>query len=271
VNNKIAPVKILKAGIISVGLMAASFAVTASLHTYLDDANIFSLNLTSLLNLGLLMMLPACLITLSYPAWKGWWKYLATPIPVTAGMYIVLLSLEPINALLVSGVVLLIMIGHMQTSIIMGEMVNNFTFPQMVIKPAVKGYLLSISIVAAAMVLLSPTDTDANITTRLVDLVGTPIRRTLTGNLPMGNIADREIIGDRIEEELENTVKEAIRPYRHLMNVFMAILVFIAMQGLNALVYTLYSLAIIPIFWLFRKTGFIQSDLVQVEKEQLHF
>jgi hypothetical protein len=241
--------------------------------TYFKNINFTEINLLSLPRVGGIILILAFVIGLSMPAWDNGKFLLIVPLPLSLGIYFNLLILEPLNALIVCGMVFLVTsLGITASNKLKNLLLKNL--PSITLRPAIKGYLFAISIAATFIVLLNPQGQETSIISAVSKAISSPIQGYLSkeaGINPYMGANEKKVLEEQINLEVTDKVKKAIEPYRHLLNVFMAIAVFVGMQGLNALVYLLFSLLITPLFWLFKKANIILVDLEEVRRECLHF
>jgi len=126
--------------------------------------------------------------------------------------------------------------------------------PSVFLRPAIKGLLLGISIVAACIVILNPRDSAQEITDTVeqatTNKVTEILRNKLGGqNSSISGLLDYTSLEQNIGDEITTQVKKAIEPYKQIINVLMAVFVFLAMQGINTIVYLIYSITVGAVFF----------------------
>jgi hypothetical protein len=263
----------VKTWILPIIIFLLSFLLAQEMMLYFKDFNFASLSLLSLPKIGGIMLLLAFIMALSMPAWEDGKFLLILPLPFSLGIYLNLLILEPLNALIVCGFIFLISTIHVDKSLKLQHLLIK-SLPHISLRPAIKGYLLAVSIAATFIVLLNPKGQDVNIGSAISGAISSPIQGLLSKEANLNTylgVGEQKVLEQQIEKEVTTKVKSAIEPYRHLLNIIMAGAVFIGMQGLNAIIYLIFSLGITPLFWLVKKTHFILSDWEQVQREHLHF
>ncbi len=262
--------KYIKLSLPPAGLLVTNFFIAEKFLRQFSGASIFSLELTFIPQIAGLTLLAIFLISLTLPAWEGWKAVLFVPLPTTIGIYLVMLSLEPINALIICASLLGILTLYLRRSQRFSEALIK-PLPRVIFRPISFGYILCLSLTAASIVLLNPDDAQINISERIVEATVRPVRKAITGEMTIPSFGNEENVANMIEEELESRVIEAISPYRHLTNVILAILVFAGMKGLGAVIHIVYDIFLPGLFWLMRKLGYFKTELVQTEKEILRY
>jgi len=260
----------IKTWILPIIIFLLSLFLAQEMMIYFKDFNFSTISLLSLPKIAGIMLCLSFVIALSMPAWEGGKFLLIVPLPMSLGIYLNLLVLEPLNALIVCGLIFLILAIHIDKSIKLERLLIK-NIPHISLRPAIKGYLFAISLSAFFIVLLNPQGHDITIGRVVSSTVMAPIQGFLGEGIDTINTVEQRALEQKMEKEVTEGVKRAIEPYRHLFNIVMAIVVFVGMQGLNALIYLIYSNLITPFFWIIRKIGFFHSDLEVVQKEHLHF
>ena len=237
--------------------------------TYFKDFDFTGISFIYLPRIGVIMLILAFVVALSMPAWQKWKSFLIVPLPLSLGIYLNLLVLEPLNALIACSIIFLILVLHVEKSIhLQSLLIKNI--PHISLRPAIKGYLFAISIAATFIVLLNPMRQEIDIGEMVSQAISAPLGGFIGKEMDLPNQYQEEV-EQQIELEVTTTIKKAVEPYRHLINIIMSSAVFVGMQGLNAIIYLIFSLLITPVFWIVKKLHFILSDLEDVKRENLHF
>jgi len=272
VTKKSAYIKTL---IITSAIFVESFFLTKAFISYFETEGYFSLNPASLSTICLLMLALTYTVSISSPAWNEWSQFAIVPLPITIGVYLNLFKLEPTNALVFSAVLFLVLSFFIEKSINLEQMLAK-NIPSVFLRPAIKGLLLGISIVAACIVILNPRDSAQEITDTVeqatTNKVTEILRNKLGGqNSSISGLLDYTSLEQNIGDEITTQVKKAIEPYKQIINVLMAVFVFLAMQGINTIVYLIYSITVGAVFFAAEKTGLMRKESTQIDKETLKF
>ena len=264
----------IKTIIIACGIFAESYFLTQSFISYFETQGYFSLNFGLLSSIGLLILGLAYTVSLSAPAWGEWSQFIIVSFPFTLGVYLNLFTLEPANALVISGLAFLILSFFVERAVKL-EKVLAKTIPSVFLRPAIRGLLLAVSIVAAGTVLLNPKDHAKDISERIGDLtqqnISQIVGKPMEENPELSDLIDYTSIESNVSDEITNQVETAIEPYRNLLNILMAGLVLATMQGFNAIIFLVFATTINLLFFVAKKIGFIKKDTVMIQKEILKF
>ncbi|MBD3366395.1 hypothetical protein GF360_03615 [candidate division WWE3 bacterium] len=256
-------------------IFVVSYFLTHSLINYFETQGYFALNFNLISGVGLLILGLTYAVSLSSPAWGEWSQFIIVPLPFILGVYLNLVTLEPANALVFSILIFLILSFFIEKSINLEQLLAK-NIPVVFLRPGIKGLLLCISMVAATVVLLNPRDKAQELTETVQEAANSRVSKffdngIFTENPEVGALLEYTSLEQSLGEEITTQVKSAIEPYRHLINIFMAVFIFLAMQGFNAVVYLVYSISIGFLFWIARKTGFVKKKTELIEKEVLRF
>ncbi len=272
-NNTVAYIKII---ILSLLIFVQSFFLTQALINYFETQSYLSLNFNLLSTISALILSLTYTVSLSSPGWKKWSKFLIVPLPFTLGAYLNLFILEPTNALVISGLAYLILCLFIQMSSRLEKALAK-SIPQVYLRSSIKGLLLTVSLIAASIVLLDPKKSTQALDQGIEEATDKGVSHILRKNplMPENPELDKFIgytsLEQNVGDEITEQVKTAIEPYRSLINIVLAIIILITFQGFNALIFLVYSSTIGLIFMVAKKTGFIKKEIMMIEKENLKF
>ena len=236
-------------------------------------------------------------------AWDKWEQYVFVPIPICLGIFATAFFINSAYAILLVFLVYLILVYDIYIASNLKSMLIVFS-PKLIMKFSAKGILLSFSITAAVLVLISSgKQPELNVGKKMGDLVDEHIIPQINQEIenrvesvkedPM-EVINRANLGDEQKGLLEKTgvldnlanikapelslaetitqeVNKLIEPYKRFVNPIISIMAFGIVQFLGTISFIIYMLSIDILFWLAKKTGFIKIEKVPTEKEILHF
>ncbi len=256
-----------------VSIFLVTFVLTQVMSAYfqnLDMNNLHLLGLPKMLELSLLL---ALLIGLSMPSWTLSKYILIVPLPLSLGVYLNLLFLEPLNALIATGLIFSVLLLGLFRSI---RLRDSMIKPQIntSLRPAIKSYLMAMSIASAFIVLLNPQKKEINLSEMVSNTIKKPVSSYVISTVGLGSRATPEInslMEQQVEREIDTEVKKALEPYRYFANIIFAIAVFAGMQGINTIIYAVYAILISPIYQLAFAIKLIKKESREVTQEYLSF
>ena len=265
----------IKTLIITSAIFVESFFLTKALISYFETEGYFSLNPNSLSTIGLIMLALTYTVSISSPAWGEWRQFAIVPLPLALGVYLNLIRLEPTNALVFSAILFLVLSFFVEKSINLERMLAK-NIPSVFLRPAIKGLLLGISIVAACIVILNPKDSAQELTDTVEQAATNKVTEILQNKLggensSISGLLDYTSLEQNIGDEITAQVTKAIEPYKQVINILMAVFIFLAMQGFNTIIYLVYSTTVGLVFFIAEKTGLMRKESIQIDKETLKF
>ncbi len=254
-------------------IFAVTFMLTQVMSAYfqsLDMNNLHLLGLPKMLELSILL---AILIGLSMPAWTLGKYILIVPLPLSLGVYLNLLFLEPLNALIATGLIFgILMLGLLRSMRLRDSMIK----PQIntSLRPAIKSYLMTMAIASAFIVLLNPQKKEINLSEMVSGTIKEPVSSYVMRTVGLGSRTAPEVnrlIEQQVEKEIDEEVKKALEPYKYLANIIFAVAVFAGMQGINTIIYAIYAILIGPIYQIAIATKMVRKKTREVTQEYLSF
>lgn len=212
-----------------------------------------------------------CIIGLSAPAWNNKKYLITTSLPLSLGIYLNLFVLEPLNALIICGLIFLFVSYCLDSSLELQNLLSK-NIPSVALRTAIKGCMLGISITAFFIVLLNPQGEEVNLENIVSKAISFSLQQSSieTKNLAEWGIPEEsKVLEKEMTDQITESVKKALDPYSHLLNVIMAFLVFLGMQGINTLIYLVFSLIIGPLYWVSKKIGCFRVESEMVQRERL--
>ncbi len=285
-------------------LFIESFLLSASVLKFIESQKYFSPPLSFMISIIILFFLITTTNALLVGAWDKWEQYVLSPLPVCLGIFLVLFTVNSAYAVILILFVYLLMSYDVFLAAQLKRQLLVFN-PRLVLKFSSKGIILSFSIMAAVMVMVSAgTQPDFDIGGSVggfIDKyftvrVNEQINQQLQGGLSQDQIERLSAFGldpsqfTLVEEtdifhklpnivtpelSLKNTVtkevNKLIEPYKKFVNPIMAIMIFGLVHFLGAAAFFIHTLFVDAIFWAAKKTKFHKIEKVPAEQEILHF
>jgi len=249
------------------------------------------------------MVLIAWTFAISVGSWERGLQYLIIPVPTALAMFLVMAQFNISYAILMTAVTAGLLIYDIWKSTRLSKLLVRFE-PTIILKFSTNGLLFLFSILAGVLVMIDPgTVQELNIGKQTADIVGetldaaiqTQIKNTLNGapqgyldqldpsvvnmlesfglptNLNDPMYTNPENLGIDTKEIVESQVNALIEPYKDFVKPIMALLLFGLFQFYAYLAYIIFSLTVNIIYWVAKKTNFLKTEVIQVDKEILKF
>lgn len=265
----------IKTVIVACSIFIASFFLTQAMMAYIETQGYFSLNFAPLSKIGILILLSAYTVALSSPAWNEWSQLLVVSLPFSLGIFLNLLALEPANALVMAVAIFIILSFFVEKSVRLEKTMAK-SIPSVFLRSSIRGLFLCISLLAAGIVILSPGNEAEQLTENVGEVANNQIsqyinKKLLSENPEAGMLLQYTNVEQNLNEEISNQVENAIEPYRNLIHILMAVLVFVTLQGFSTIIYIIFNITIGLIFFIAKKTKFFRKETELIEKEILKF
>jgi len=250
----------IKASILSILLFTETLLITNLISQYVQSQNYFSVQKELAISIVLYMLAILITSSLTIGVWNKWEQYVVVPIPVALAILVSLLKYNTYHALIISSIVLLIIASGMYESSKIQQMLISVS-PNIIFRPLNKRLLLIVSLLGGILIILGTTYTPIEIN------FGKQISRF--AEEPLKQIAQIPQKDLDLKNMIEAQVNTLIEPYTKYFTLLIAVIVFGAFQLLSAIIYILYTFIIGPIFLVAKKTKFLKSEVIQVDKEVL--
>jgi len=273
------------------------------ISNYVVQGNFFTLDTQFSVIVVILMVLIAWTFAISVGSWERGLQYLIIPVPTALAMFLVMAQFNISYAILMTAVTAGLLIYDIWKSTRLSKLLVRFE-PTIILKFSTNGLLFLFSILAGVLVMIDPgTVQELNIGKQTADIVGetldaaiqTQIKNTLNGapqgyldqldpsvvnmlesfglptNLNDPMYTNPENLGIDTKEIVESQVNALIEPYKDFVKPIMALLLFGLFQFYAYLAYIIFSLTVNIIYWVAKKTNFLKTEVIQVDKEILKF
>jgi hypothetical protein len=281
-------------------LFLEAFFLTILISDFVGKGDFFSLNIQFSLYVIGLMTLITLTFALTIGAWHVWYLNIMAPLAIAAGILLPVLQSGPVYAFIIGGVSFIIMAAESFRSYRIKNILIRFD-SLLVLRFAIKGILLVFSLLAGLMIILNAGRIkEIDLGQAIATVVEKPIRSSVNSQLQQQ--IERQVIysgytEDEIKQVLEdygvsedmtaslNTpsldldikgmvqsqVNNLIEPYKEFVRPLIAILVFGLFQLYATISYAVYSLLVVLLIKIAKKTGFLKVFTQTVEKEDLQF
>ena len=298
------PAYYIKTAVLSILLFFESFFLIGTINGLIKSQKYFSPQLEVLLMIFILLYLIIITNALLAGSWDKWEQYIFPIVPVVLGIIIVTYTINSAYAIVIGAITFLILAYEMFLASQLKRQLVVFN-PRWILRFASKGIILSFSIAAAVLVVVSagrePDIDVGSAVGKFVDqyfssMVNEEINRQVESELTPDELERLRTFGldpseftyvnetdifERmpqlqapqlsLRDTVTQEVNKLVEPYKRFVNPIIAILVFGLLQFLGALAFLLYSITIEIVFWAAKKTGFLKIDKVPAEQEILHF
>lgn len=292
------PVYYVKLAVLDVLLFAETFYLTQIIANYTLVGNFFDFDIKlSILIVGL-MVVTLLTFSLTVGAWDIWYHSIFTPISISIGILVALLSFDVTYAIIISGTSLLLLTYDTFRSYRLKSILIKFD-PIIILRFAARGLLLIFSLLAGAVIILQASGSDnINLGKSVAELVERPIKNQVDNQLKdqlnkqfylggqdIDSILDqyginypdslKENVDDKLNVDVKTIVEDQVNvfldPYKNLVKPLIAVLVFGLFQLYASVSYFIYSIVVAGFFVIAKKSGFLKVKKTTVEKEDLQF
>ena len=297
------PAYIAKVVTIAILMFVLTYILSAFILDFVIKGDYFAFDLRFTFWMIGLMVLVAWTFSVSVGAWDKGLQYLIIPIPAGIAVFLILSMQNIAYALATSLLIIAMLIYDIWKSTKISKLLIKFE-PAIVLKFSTNGLLLLFAILAGVMVMAHTGKTqDFNIGKQMADLVGetidaaiqTQIQNTLQGapqgylenidptmanmltqfglpaNLSDPVYTDPQNLGIDTKEIVETQVNTIIEPYKNFIKPIMAILLFALLRFYAYFAYLIFSVTVNGVYWIAKRTGFLKTEMVPVQKEILKF
>lgn len=301
------PAFYIKTAILVLALFAESFFLTRRIIEFIGEQRFFAANLdfmTVSAGIILLMLITNALLV---GAWGKWEQFILTPLPVAIGIFAAVFVVNSAYAVVLAVVVF----GLLSYDIMLATQLKSQMLvfnPRLVMRFASKGLVVSFSITAAVLVIISAgTQPELNIGERVGEFaeehfapqLNQKLNEQIQAGVSPGQLDKLSALGldpseqgiseqgfllelfanlpsiptpnISIKDTISTEVNKVVEPYKRFVNPIMAAVVFGLLQFIGFVTIFIYTFIIDLIYLIAKKTGFLKVRLVQVEKEELYF
>ena len=252
----------MKSATLMVALAIESFLVTTLLFDYVKTQDYFSFNLSSFIPIGLTFLLILWTYSLTVGGWGKWEQYVLVPLPISLGIFVVVFQLSAVYAALTALISYILLSYYMYNAAALKKEMVRFR-PSIILSSSAKGILFLFSLVTAALVFLymSPGGQEMN----LGKTIGEFASEHYAKSLPT------EGLGLDLAQIVEGEFNKLIAPYKDFITPVTALLVFALVRFIGSIANMVFDLTGRPVYWLFKKVGFLHVSHTTVEKEDIGF
>lgn len=293
----------LKIFTIVVMLFFQAYYLSWLISSYVAKGNFFTFDTEFSVMVVLMMVLLAWTFSISVGSWEKNLQYLIIPVPTAAAIFFGLMSTNISYALIMAILSLGLLIYDLWKSTRLSKLLLKFE-PTIILKFSTNGLLFLFSVLAGIMVLAAPVNVqEMNIGKQTAEMVGetldtaiqTQIQNTLSGapqgyldqvdpsianmlesfglptNLNDPMYTDPENLGIDTKVIVESQINSLLEPYKDFVKPIMALLLFGLFQFYAYIAYIIFSVTVNAVYWVAKKTSFLKTEVIQVEKEILKF
>ena len=252
----------MKSAALMIALAAESFLVTRLLFDYVKTQDYFSFNLYSFIPIGLTFLLILWTYSLTVGGWGKWEQYVLVPLPISLGIFVAVFQLDVTYAPLTALISSILLSYYMYNAAALKKEMVRFR-PSIILSSSTKGILFLFSLVAAVLVFLHATSNGQEI--NLGKTVGEFASEHYAQSLPA------EGLGLDLAQIVESEFNKLVAPYQDFILPVTALLVFALVRFIGSLANMTFDLTSRPVYWLFKKVGFLHVSHTTVEKEDIGF
>jgi hypothetical protein len=252
----------IKSAVVAAALAVESFLLTNLLFEYVIAQDYFAVNLGGFLVISALFLLLLWTYSLSVGGWGRWEQYVFVALPMGLGVFVSLLQFDLVAAGLI-GAVSLFLIAFYTTSAndFKKEMVH--FRPDIILNNSARGIVFTFSLITAALVFIYSTEVkEINVGEKVGEYAQQNSSKLFDAPLPPGIN-----IGILAEAQFN----QAIAPYKDYIAPILALLVFTVIRFVGGIAGFAFEATVRPLFWLFKRIGFLHSNHTSVEKEEIGF
>jgi len=265
-------------------LTAESYFVTNLLLTYVRSEDYFTPGWQTLAVIGVALLLVLCTYTLTVGAWGKWEQYFVVPAPISGGIFLGLLMLNPTYAILVAAVCYAIIAYDVWVSTNVSKMMLFFD-PRTILRFSNRGVMFAFALLAGVMTFLHPSiqKNQFDVSGEIAEIAQQQVDTALESQQDKVESTVESQVGQtgfsfeisNFNLDLRSTVKsevdKIIAPYREFIPPLIAFLVYFLIRFLGGLANFVFNLIAPLLFGLARGTGLFHILHVPVQKETLSF
>ncbi|MFA6981619.1 MAG: hypothetical protein WC243_01175 [Patescibacteria group bacterium] len=260
----------IKIAALFVALLIESTALTITLIEYATMGNLTP-PIIIFVRIALFMLILLYTHTLTVGAWGDWEQYVIGPVPIAAGIFIGLSTVNPAHARNAAALSLLFLLYFTLRSLALNNLLIRFV-PGITLRKATTGILFVFSVVCASVVLVDP---HGKHVVSLEKMVTETIVKQAEG-FALRDMSPNSVIGPMgtpisLREKLHQDLNDVIKPYRNAIAPIMAVLVFSMMEAVGTVVFVFYMITADGVLWLARKLRIIKVEFIPVQQERPSF
>lgn len=261
----------IKTGILIGLLLLQTILLSNSILNYVKTQQYFGPPKELLIHIAVLLLTLAYTQALTIGAWGKWEQLIIIPIPITLGIFIILIPLGIPNALTIAILIGLISAYQALRAQKLMELFVKFN-PYFILRPLTGNLFFVFALLAGFCAFINPMQNiPVNIGKQIGELTENQVRELMIGNELYQTAKEFGVIDINLKDEITNQVNNFIEPYKSLLAPITAVLVFAIIRTLGLVAAIVFSVTIKPLFWLTIKTGLIKVGFEDVKKEVYRF
>lgn len=296
----------IKTVILMFFLIFESQFLIQELHNYIRSEDYFTPSVNTLVKISAILLVLIYTYSLTVGAWGKWEQYIIVPLPISLGIFMGVLFLDPTHAVLMAALAFLLLSYDVAVATHIKNQLIKFS-PVTVLRFSTKGILFLYALLAAVLVFLHSADKNNayNLGDKVADFAERQFSTVMKPELDPDNLPsnlvnelegkglppDPEMFGmlggmqgdtnsvinglpsfnldlrDTVKTEVDNIVE----PYKQFIPPLIALLVFALVRFLGSIAHFVFNLTAPILFTAAKKIGFLHTLFIPVQKEELSF
>jgi hypothetical protein len=260
--------KLIKTTILSVLLLLQTFLLTQTIIAYVQTQEYFTPPLEISIKIVVLLWTIAITMALTIGMWGKWKQYVFITVPVALAIFVSLIRYNFGNAAVISLGAGAVVCYGVYKSTHLGKLLLRIQ-PKYMLRYTVKWTLLVLSLLGSAVLILNSTyrPIEFNLGQKISEVAANPIQKIT--DTPYSQYLQYANIN--VQDLVEQQVNDFVEPYKDFVPPLVALLIFGVFQLYTTIAYVLYVLTVDLVFMVAKKTGFLKTETITVEKETLSF